>query len=101
VLNRLLRTAFQENPPPMIGTKRLKLFYAAQARNERDAALEAVKIILFVNQPKLVSDTYSRYLERRIRSTWPLPGLPVLFSCRARSDSEGRASARPTSRRAG
>jgi len=34
VLNRLLRAALEESPPPMIGTKRLKLFYAAQARTE-------------------------------------------------------------------
>jgi GTP-binding protein len=84
VLNRLLRAAFEENPPPMIGTKRLKLFYAAQARGEDDEALAAARIVLFVNQPKLLSDTYSRYLERRIRSAWPFPGMPVLFSCRAR-----------------
>ena len=87
VLNRLLRAAFEESPPPMIGTRRLKLFYAAQARGENDAPLEAAKIVLFVNQPKLLSDTYSRYLERRVRSAWPLPGLPVLFSCRARTET--------------
>ena len=97
VLNRLLRAAFEESPPPMIGTKRLKLFYAAQTRTENEETLEAAKIVLFVNQPKLLSDTYSRYLERRIRAAWPFPGLPVLFSCRARSESEGRASARPRS----
>jgi GTPase len=86
VLNRLLRAAFEESPPPMIGTKRLKLFYAAQTRTENEEALEAAKIVLFVNQPKLLSDTYSRYLERRIRAAWPFPGLPVLLSCRARSE---------------
>ena len=86
VLNRMLRSALEENPPPMIGTRRLKLFYAAQSGNEGEDALEAVKIVLFVNQPKLLADTYSRYLERRIRSGWPFPGLPVLFSCRARTD---------------
>jgi GTPase len=86
VLNRLLRAALEESPPPMIGTKRLKLFYAAQTRTENEEALEAAKIVLFVNQPKLLSDTYSRYLERRIRAAWPFPGLPVLFSCRARSE---------------
>jgi GTP-binding protein len=32
VLNRLLRAAFAANPPPMISGRRLKLFYAAQAR---------------------------------------------------------------------
>jgi GTPase len=85
VLNRLLRTAFEENPPPMIGTRRLKLFYAAQAPDD-DRPMAAVKFILFVNQPKLLSDTYARYLERRIRAPALFPGLPILFSCRARSE---------------
>src|SRR3989440_9298650 len=97
VLNRMLRAAFEENPPPMIGTRRLKLFYAAQARDETSEAPSAIKFVLFVNQPKLLSDTYARYLERRVRAVSPFPGLPLLFSCRARSESEGRASARPHS----
>jgi GTP-binding protein len=99
VLNRMLRAAFEENPPPMIGTRRLKLFYAAQTRGENDAKPAAVKFVLFVNQPKLLSDTYTRYLERRIRAASPFPGLPVLLSCRARTESERRASARPNSAR--
>lgn len=86
VLNRMLRAAFEENPPPMIGTRRLKLFYAAQARGEDDGTPTAVKFVLFVNQPKLLSDNYTRYLERRIRAAAPYPGLPVLLSCRPRSE---------------
>lgn len=98
VLNRMLRAAFEENPPPTIGTRRLKLFYAAQARGEDERrTLEALKFILFVNQPKLLSETYGRYLEGRIRAVERYPGLPLLLSCRARSDSEGHASARPGS----
>lgn len=93
ILNRMLRAAFEENPPPMIGTRRLKLFYAAQARGEDEHALEALKFVLFVNQPKLLSDPYGRYLERRIRAAQPYPGLPLLLSCRARSESEERPSA--------
>jgi GTP-binding protein len=86
VLNRLLRAAFEENPPPTIGTRRLKLFYAAQARGDEERTLEALKFILFVNQPKLLSETYGRYLEGRIRAAEPYPGLPVLLSCRARAE---------------
>src|SRR6266853_1238473 len=33
VLNRLLRQAFESNPPPLAKGKRLKLFYAAQTRH--------------------------------------------------------------------
>ncbi|MEY2509945.1 MAG: GTPase [Verrucomicrobiota bacterium] len=94
VLNRMLRAALEENPPPMIGTRRLKLFYAAQTHGE-DVDTLAAKFVLFVNQPKLLSDSYGRYLERRIRGISPFSGLPVLLSCRARSESEKRASARP------
>ena len=87
VLNRLLRAAFEENPPPTVGTRRLKLFYAAQARGEGERPIEALKFILFVNQPKLLVETYGRYLEGRIRAAQPYPGLPVLLSCRARSEN--------------
>jgi GTP-binding protein len=87
VLNRLLRAAFEENPPPTIGTRRLKLLYAAQARGDEERTLEALKFILFVNQPKLLSETYGRYLESRIRAAEPYPGMPVLLSCRARSEN--------------
>jgi GTPase len=86
VLNRLLRAAFEESPPPTIGTRRLKLFYAAQARGDEERTLEALKFILFVNQPKLLSETYGRYLEGRIRAAESYPGLPVLLSCRARAE---------------
>lgn len=86
VLNRLLRAAFEENPPPTIGTRRLKLFYAAQARGDDERAIEALKFILFVNQPKLLGETYGRYLEGRIRAAESYPGLPVLLNCRARAE---------------
>jgi GTP-binding protein len=94
ILNRLLRAAFEETPPPMIGTRRLKLFYAAQARGEDKRAIEALKFVLFVNQPKLLSDPYARYLERRIRAAQAYPGLPLILSCRARSESEAPDSGR-------
>jgi GTPase len=86
VLNRLLRAAFEENPPPTIGVRRLKLFYAAQASGADEGSLAALKFILFVNQPKLLSETYGRYLEGRIRAAEPYPGMPVLLNCRARAE---------------
>jgi GTP-binding protein len=87
VLNRLLRAAFEENPPPTIGIRRLKLFYATQARGDEERTLEPPKFVFFVNQPKLLSETYGRYLQGRIRAAEPYPGLPVLLSCRARTET--------------
>ena len=87
VLNRLLRAALDANPPPTIGNKRLKLFYATQAADDPERAINPPKFVLFVNQPKLLADTYARYLEGRIREVEPYPGLPVLLTPRARTET--------------
>ncbi len=88
VLNRLLRAAFDAAPPPTVGTKRLKLFYATQTKGDPERAVDPPKFVLFVNQPKLLTDPYARYLEGRLREAEPYPGLPVLLTCRARSERE-------------
>ncbi|MGI8821305.1 MAG: ribosome biogenesis GTPase Der [Chthoniobacterales bacterium] len=87
VLNRMLRAAMAETLPPTIGNKRLKLFYATQSAGEAERAIDPPKFVLFVNQPKLLSDTYGRYLEGRIRKAEPYPGLPVLLTVRARTET--------------
>jgi GTPase len=85
VLNRLLQTAFAANPPPMTSGRRLKLFYAAQASGKRDRQLHPPEFVLFVNEPKLLGETYRRYLEARIRKAQPYPGLPIILTLRPRS----------------
>ncbi len=87
VLNRLLRSAFAANPPPMISGRRLKLFYAAQASGNPEATLEPPEFAIFVNEPRLLSDTYRRYLEARIRKARPFPGLPIILTLRPRAKS--------------
>ena len=87
VLNRMLGAAMDETLPPTIGNKRLKLFYATQSAGDATRAINPPKFILFVNQPKLLSDPYSRYIEGRIRQIEPFPGLPVLLTCRARTQT--------------
>jgi GTPase len=89
VLNRLLRSAFAQNPPAMISNRRLKLFYATQAGGGTRRAIEPPKFILFVNDPKLLGETYARYLEACIREAEPYPGLPVLLKCCPRSQERG------------
>jgi GTP-binding protein len=107
VLNRLLRQAFEANPPPLVKGRRLKLFYATQTRhgtspsNRRtrsggfQTAEEALEkpssnltppeFVLFVNDPSLMNETYRRYLESRIRKTEPYPGLPIILTLRPRT----------------
>src|SRR6266700_3248701 len=86
VLNRLLRSAFAANPPPMISGRRLKLFYAAQASGNLEGALEPPEFVLFVNEPRLLNETYHRYLKARIRKAQPYPGLPIILTCLPRQE---------------
>ena len=69
----------------MVKGKRLKLFYAAQASGSKVRRLQTPEIVLFVNDPRLLSRTYARYLEAQIREHVPYPGLPVLLTLRPRS----------------
>jgi GTPase len=87
VLNRLLRAAFAANPPPMVKGRRLKLLYAAQARGSEDRPLQPIELILFVNDPKLLPKAYARYLQARIRAAEPYPGVPIILTLRARTDT--------------
>jgi len=92
VLNRLLRQAFEANPPPTIRARRLKLFYSAQSKGEEDQQLQPPEVVLFVNDPRLLSQTYKRYLESRIRDAQPFPGLPIILTLRPRAKSATAAS---------
>ena len=78
-LNALLRQAMEEHPPPVHKGRRLKLFYAAQAR----AATPT--IALFVNDPELLNFSYTRYLENRIRSVFGFAGVRLRMVARRRS----------------
>jgi GTP-binding protein len=94
LLNRLLRAAFDANPPPMVSGRRLKLFYAAQSSGAPEQQVAPPEFILFVNDPKLLGDTYRRYLEGQIRQQEPYPGLPILLACRPRTESDTRSASR-------
>ncbi len=100
IVNRLLRQAFEFNPPPMVKGRRLKLFYATQPRSGGlQSAIEPPEFVLFVNDPSLMTETYRRYLEARVRKTEPYPGLPIILTLRPRTGNMRRATSRmPRSR---
>ena len=95
VLNRLMRAVFAANPPPIVKGRRLKLFYAAQSAGTQDRSakgpihrrehLQPPEFVLFVNDPRLLSQSYARYVEARIRDAEPYSGLPIILTLRPRS----------------
>lgn len=85
-LNRMLQQAFEINPPPSAGkgTRRLKLYYATTAVNERYQTIPVPTFVLFVNDKSLSTQSYEQYLSNRLREMHPAPGIPMVFSVRSR-----------------
>lgn len=85
-LNRMLQLAFEVNPPPGAGkgTRRLKLYYATTAVNERYQTIPVPTFVLFVNDKALSTQSYEQYLSNRLREVHPAPAIPVVFSIRSR-----------------
>ncbi|MCP4427122.1 MAG: ribosome biogenesis GTPase Der [Chloroflexi bacterium] len=79
-LNKLMREAVTRHPPPSKGGKRVKFFYATQP------SVAPPLFIFFVNKPEWVNFSYRRYLENRLRETFPFPGSPIRLVFRARSE---------------
>jgi len=84
-LNRILIKAIQNTPPPMRTNKRrFKLLYATLTKPEGERPIPVPSILCFVNQEKLLTDSYQRYLENILRSQNAFTGLPIRFQFRSR-----------------
>jgi GTP-binding protein len=70
--------------PPARAARRFKLLYAAQAKESSSAVIAPPLFILFVNDPRLLPESYINYLVARIREKWEFPGLPILLRMRGR-----------------
>ena len=111
VLNRLFQSAIAAQPPANRGGKRLKILFVTQPDSVSETSFNVPKFILFVNDEKLLDETYRRFLEARLREHAPYTGCPLLFHLRAREardksgDTRGQkfgrhpeTGGRPTSR---
>ena len=87
-LNRLLRAAMERQGPPSRGNKRFKLLYVTQLVPKDPAPFQPPHFLLFVNDPRLLPDSYFTYLCARLREKWEFPGLPILFKKRGREQQE-------------
>jgi GTPase len=78
-LNRLVGEALRAREPSADAAgRRLHIYYATQPSTGPPA------IVLFVNDPRLLTTEYRRYLERRLRETFDLAGTPVRLLARSR-----------------
>ncbi|MDD5201273.1 MAG: ribosome biogenesis GTPase Der [Terrimicrobiaceae bacterium] len=83
-LNRLFKNAIERQAPPMQGSRRFKILYATQLQAPKGRPFGGIEFLLFVNDPKKLSDSYQSYLSARIRDHCEYPGLPIAFKLRGR-----------------
>jgi GTP-binding protein len=83
-LNKLLRAAIEENPPPTHQNRRARIFFATQV------AEQPPTIVLFCNDPKLISQGYQRYLLGVFREQLRFNEVPIKLYLRRREQSDER-----------
>jgi GTP-binding protein len=70
-LNDYLLPIMEAFPPPSRKGKFVKIKFVTQLPSKRLA------IALFCNLPQYVADSYSRFIENKLREAFPLTGVPV------------------------
>ena len=79
MLNRVVQDAVERNLPPVIGLKPLKVYYGTMVGSAPP------RFVLFVNDPKLCSDTYLLYLTNYFRKSFEFTGFPIRIRLQERS----------------
>ncbi len=82
VLNDVLQDAFAINAPSYKGNKKLRIFYATQT------GVVPPTFVLFVNDTKLISDNYLRYLENNIRKAFNFEGTPIRINLKSKKEED-------------
>jgi GTP-binding protein len=87
-LNDTLSFLTQRTPPPAIGNRRFKIYYATQTGNR------PFRIKIFCNREEGLMESYRRYLEAGLVKEFELNGCPVEFELvgKPRGDAVDRSN---------
>jgi GTP-binding protein len=72
-LNQVLARLAERTPPPAIGARRFKIYYATQTGNR------PFRIRIFCNREERLTESYRRYLEAGLVDEFKINGCPVEF----------------------
>ena len=86
-LNQVLGYLAERNPPPAIGGKRFRVYYATQTSNR------PFRIKLFCNREEKLTEQYRRYLEAGLVEEFDLKGCPVFFELVGKAPRKGEPGA--------
>ncbi|MDR0926602.1 MAG: ribosome biogenesis GTPase Der [Ignavibacteria bacterium] len=79
LLNEALIPMFQRTPPPAVRGQDLRINYVTQV------GIEPPVFAFFCNSPKLLPDSYKRFMERVLREKFDFEGCPVSFIFRRKN----------------
>lgn len=85
-LNKFLIKALQSYHPPVLGGKRLRIYYMTQTSQSPP------HFVLFVNNPNLLDPGYKRYLINCLRQAFGFQGVPLRFTLRKKESQKIRSS---------
>jgi GTP-binding protein len=80
-LNDFMEAAMRELPPPMVGKKRTRIYYATQVSTKPPA------FAAFSSYPEGIPKHYERYLVNKFRDTFGFEGVPLRMYFRKRKRS--------------
>ena len=78
VLNDVINKAVLMKEPPIVGLKRMKIYYATQV------ATRPPKFVFFVNDSNASHFSYQRYLENQLRQSFDFEGTGIQIEYRER-----------------
>jgi GTP-binding protein len=78
-INKQLMQWMEAYHPPMIGGRRLRIYYMTQV------GIMPPQFVLFVNSAALMEDGYRRYLVNKLRAEFGFEGVPFLLSLRGKA----------------
>ena len=80
ILNDVISKAILMKEPPVVGLKRMKIYYATQV------ATKPPKFIFFVNDAEARHFSYERYLENQLRESFDFKGTGIQIEYRQRKE---------------
>ena len=83
-LNRLLRAAIRQTPPPLHRNRRPKIYYGTQV------GVQPPTLVLFCSSPAGVSKPYQRYLLGAVRDQLNFEEVPIKLYLRKRLQNDQR-----------
>lgn len=84
MLNQILQSALEYNPPPLDRHHQAKIYYATQVSTQPPT------IVMFCKNPKSFSPTYRRFLLRAMRDNLECREVPIKLYLRRRDRNDGR-----------